>query len=545
MAKNLKLFPFNNLSNRAYSAFGWIVYSGAVVNTLAGNDTIKSVEIENFGSIYMGLGDDSIISNGTSSLYNDGIINTGDGNDIINGGSAGIWNYDGRINTGAGNDSITGSVFNESEIYTGLGHDTITSRTISGSGIYNKGRIYTSTGNDIISGFSVESYGISNYGFIDTGEGNDIINGSDIENNGSILLGEGLDKISCSIYQISGRIYMGAGDDSIVSSNGFFQVVETNPLDPNYRTASLLSLGDGHDSLIAPSITNGSSATVRSVIDTGIGNDRIILRNTSLGSSLANDGNVYTGLGNDYIFARQLDAGIGINNSGLISTGDGTDTLIAIGYSSEGVYNSETAKIDTGLGDDIFRSSSPDWHGFENRGKLSMSDGNDFLSCVSTAFNYYDGSYGSSLSIRSGLKNNGKIYTGAGNDIITARGRGADAAGYSINNSGLIDTGIGDDVINAVNGFRGAGTVKLGDGNDTIRGFGSGRFYGAEGIDKILLGTGIYSVSNGFITKANFIDDAKMLVNGIEQIGGINGGLFAMNNGMSIIVNSAGVAVTV
>ena len=48
--------------------------------------------------------------------------------------------------------------------------------------------------------------------------------------------------------------------------------------------------------------------------------------------------------------------------------------------------------------------------------------------------------------------------------------------------------GIGNDTINALNGgFGGTGKYYLGLGNDTVRGFGTGTFYGQGGFDQVFL----------------------------------------------------------
>ena len=100
-------------------------------------------------------------------------------------------------------------------------------------------------------------------------------------------------------------------------------------------------------------------------------------------------------------------------------------------------------------------------------------------------------------------------------------------------------------------GFTGGGAIYLGAHNDTLKGFAKpyygsngpqpwGSFNGGTGIDKILFGVGTYRVSGATISKVGY---GEMNVSGFEQVGGANGGLFSLVNGMTISVNSAGVAV--
>lgn len=149
------------------------------------------------------------------------------------------------------------------------------------------------------------------------------------------------------------------------------------------------------------------------------------------------------------------------------------------------------------------------------------------------------------------------INTGRGNDTIT---------GSSIANSGTIKTGAGKDVIDALKGgFRGIGDpdfdgpigkAYLGKGNDTLKGFGQGIFYGGKGEDRICFGKGTYEII-GTTIRSDYAKNCKdiylgngkyetqcvftvMNVNSFEQIGGTKGELFAFKNG-TLNVDSNGV----
>ncbi len=88
------------------------------------------------------------------------------------------------------------------------------------------------------------------------------------------------------------------------------------------------------------------------------------------------------------------------------------------------------------------------------------------------------------------LENFHFIETGDGNDTITSTG--------VIYNEGFINTGDGADFIIANGGFQSglnnSGRVFLGEGDDYIKGFDSGDFYGGNGNDTLELTPGTYTV---------------------------------------------------
>jgi len=91
-----------------------------------------------------------------------------------------------------------------------------------------------------------------------------------------------------------------------------------------------------------------------------------------------------------------------------------------------------------------------------------------------------------------GIYNSNKNFcTGKGDDIIT--GIGSAAGGVGIYNSGEIFTYQGNDTIDALTGgFRGNGKYELKEGNDTVKGFGIGKFDGGVGEDSLYLPSGSY-----------------------------------------------------
>ena len=85
------------------------------------------------------------------------------------------------------------------------------------------------------------------------------------------------------------------------------------------------------------------------------------------------------------------------------------------------------------------------------------------------------------------IENFNMIETGDGNDIITSKG--------VIYNEGTINTGNGEDSIIADGGFQSgsSGIMFLGEGEDYIKGFGSGDFNGGNGNDILELTSGSYT----------------------------------------------------
>ena len=188
----------------------------------------------------------------------------------------------------------------------------------------------------------------------------------------------------------------------------------------------------------------------------------------------------------------------GIKNDGTIKTGDGNDTITGTG------------------GTGIF-----------NNGAINTGAGNDRI--IGTGYGLFS----------DGIENNGAINTGAGNDTIIGTGynifNGLDGTG--IFNYGTINTGAGKDIVDALEGgFAGNGTTYLDAGNDTLKGFGTGNFYGGAGTDKLFFGEGTYVISGSTVVS----DGETMKVFKFEKIGGANGGHFDFQNG-TLTVNAAGV----
>lgn len=269
---------------------------------------------------------------------------------------------------------------------------------------------------------------------------------------------------------------------------------------------------------------------------TGRGNDTIIGSslfgiNNVFGISNGRGGTINTGSGADTITGSG--GFFGIQNFGVISTGTGNDTITGSGsgsafIASGGIVNYPLGTINTGDGEDNISGNSAFGNGIFNRGTVNTGDGNDSITGISSSGDLNSDSHGIFNQA------NSLIDTGEGDDIIVGEGSG----GSAIYNDGRIDTGSGSDTVDALaGGFEGFGTISLGSGNDTLKGFGSGNFNGGDGRDRILFGEGSYTISGGTITS----DGVTMNVSGFEGIGGDNGGLFRFADG-TLVVDENGVA---
>jgi hypothetical protein len=133
--------------------------------------------------------------------------------------------------------------------------------------------------------------------------------------------------------------------------------------------------------------------------------------------------------------------------------------------SGQGYSLQNSFTINTGDDDDIITSTGVIY----NEGIIDTSNGDD-----SIVASFY------AVPTLVALRNVNSIETGEGNDTITSTG--------VIYNEGVIKTGNGDDSI-IVKGFESgsnsSGAWFLGEGDDYIKGYGSGDFYGGNGNDTL------------------------------------------------------------
>jgi hypothetical protein len=252
-----------------------------------------------------------------------------------------------------------------------------------------------------------------------------------------------------------------------------------------------LDTGKGHDIITGTGsfgIQNSSST-----FTTGDGDDRItgnsnggITDDGRSTTGISNHGPMDTGDGNDIITGTNIGFGFGITNSSDITTGNGND--IITGSGGTGIYNVGT--INAGNGEDFiisqgsfFNSGGVFYHALENFNFIGTGDSNDIITSTGVIYN------------------EGVIETGNGDDSIIVDGGVDDITGttYGIyNNGGAINMGDGNDSIIANEGFESgpnsSGAWFLGEGDDYIKGFGSGDFYGGNGNDTLELTPGTYTV---------------------------------------------------
>jgi hypothetical protein len=317
------------------------------------------------------------------------------------------------------------------------GNDVITGTGEWEPGFFNTGTFNTDDGNDIITGIST-SIGILNSSntILGTGQGNDTITGIGYL---GILNG--------------GRIDTGNAEDSIISQGTLINRGE-------------VFLGDSNDLLTANAGAAGPLSIAIDnyrIIDTGDGNDTIISTGAILSLNF-----IGTGGGDDIITSTYF-----ISNEGVIETGNGADSIISHGSISNlgGVFLGEG-------NDSITADTHVLGHTLINRNAMETGEGDDIITITGTIYN------------------EGVINTGNGNDSIIAEG--ATNINGIYNNGGAINMGDGNDSIIANEGFRSgsnsSGAWFLGEGDDYIKGYGSGDFYGGNGNDTLELTPGTYTV---------------------------------------------------
>jgi hypothetical protein len=297
-----------------------------------------------------------------------------------------------------------------------------------------------------------------------------------------------------------------AGNDTITSTGTKFKIHPSiGILGTGFHNIGTLNTAEGNDKITGIHRPNPSEpypdnptgqGNVRSygifnergTIDTGDGNDLIT------GISEAKEG-----IGSHSTFYP-----FGIENyNGIINTGDGSDAIVGIG--DIGIYNDFSSILDTGKGNDFITGIGR--HGIINFiATLDTGSGNDVITGFSNdlfgggisnfqSINTGDGNdaINTTSNLGTGLYNtdNCTIDTGDGNDriIITSQGTG-------LYNFGIINMGDGADslIINGASNNR-MGSILLGNGNDSIKGFGhGGNLNGGNGEDTLELPSGSYVV---------------------------------------------------
>jgi hypothetical protein len=314
-----------------------------------------------------------------------------------------------------------------------------------GAEILNTGVANTLAGNDRLTGswngFSSSEWGFFNSGTLDTGEGNDIITGSN-------MLADG--------FVNRGTFNTGEGNDTI-NGGGYFQA---------FANEGTFNTGEGDDVITSSYGRGGGIYSANgSIFDTGDGNDRITSSGYGGISNYSN--NFTTGDGNDTIESLVgTTTYTGIHNSGVIDTGNGEDYISSYGS----LINSGEVFLGEG-NDSISVNTSSSGPAIDNYNTLDTGEGNDTITTYGIIYN------------------EGVINTGNGDDLISGS--------VIYNNGGAIITGNGNDSIYTggfESGPNSSGAWFLGEGEDYIKGFGSGDFYGGNGNDTLELTPGTYTV---------------------------------------------------
>ena len=363
-------------------------------------------------------------------------------------------------------------------------------------GIVNFGQI-KSTGTSIVGGFGL-AYGVFNAGSVKLLEEN------------SRIVGGGVLKGICNIgeLQTSNKSDIVAGISGGVGISNGLDLSQALYPDISQKTlkalqaaaaASEINTKEGDDLIYGGGLFNvneflsklPSTPEFVSQFLAGILSTNPNSKDASIG--ILNFGKINTGLGNDVVFGAGDD----------LTTPEMLEFLSAAGIGSigSGIINAKTGIINLGEGDDLMVGET--W---------AVNPPND------------------GESPRAGIVNYGLINTGNGNDHICGFSGTTEQSNKGIFNDGTIITGTGNDFIDALTGgFSGTGLTDLGLGDDTLVGFGSGRFDGGSGTkDKLLLGNGSYTFSgfgqlgnepdaSGYFKLAKGSD--TMLIKNFELIG--------------------------
>ncbi len=308
------------------------------------------------------------------------------------------------------------------------------------------------------------------------------------------------------------EILINTGVTNTLAGKDILTGITTTPYNYAFVNSGTLNTAEGDDAItgIADYVGIVNSGT----LNTAEGND-IITTDSQGPSGIYNTGTFNTGKGNDIINAK-TGFGVGLDNNGTFNTAEGDDIINGRGYYN-GISNGSNSIFDTGDGNDIIRGNSEKFSNFPTSGISNYSstfntgDGNDIID--GTGYNgIYNrgiintgsgkdiitgkGSSSSSFGNGTGIYNFGTINTGNDDDIITSTAVSyeGDVLKSIIFNDGTIDTGNGKDFIIAEGGFDGTGSVFLGNGQDYLKGFGTGNFNGGNAQDALELTSGSYTV---------------------------------------------------
>jgi hypothetical protein len=355
----------------------------------------------------------------------------------------------------------------------GVVNPGITANTLSGKdSITGAGGVDTS--NAFLTGVAPIYFGVENLGAIIMGKGVNSIAGTAIGRKTSLVYG---------VYnEADSSISMNGNNNSITgkATGDGSEFPSIFSIAGIYNRSGSIIMDNGNNN----SITGIGTATVAVSVNEGTGFLSSGIFNRQGGTIAMGDGNndSITGTGGYYN---------GIYNRGTITMGDGNnDTITGTGISdgAYGIYNQNlgsnpTITMGNGNNDSItgIAKGSSSVGIFNETGcTITMGDGNkDSITGLAEG----------SGSVGIFNKTDGTITMGNGNGAITGTGKVT-----GIYNDGMIDAGAGNDTVIANGGFAGSGKLLLGEGNDFLKGFGSGSFMGGGGVDTLELTTGTYTV---------------------------------------------------
>jgi len=348
--------------------------------------------------------------------------------------------------------------------------------------ITNTGIANTLAGRDIITGTAIGGsatpgmynvvYGIYNSNTLNTDDGDDIIMGifSDPEGNSKDF------EQYFGLSNNQGIIDTGDGNDEIIGiDNTALYTNRVNSFSTGFSSyLGIVNTGNGHDIIMGTGQFNGV-VNYEATINTGNGNDMI----AGTGNNLFGIWNVRDTL-----------------NTTTFNTGDGNDRIIGDGF-YVGIQNNGV--MDTGEGDDIINGTNS-ITGTADKYNAGITNGVDVNTIITGNGNDIIIGTGST-----GIYNMGVINTGNGDDVIIGNGS------TGIYNGNVINTGNGDDSIIANGGFDSIGYVSLGNGKDSLKGFGSGEFSGGNGNDTLELTSGTYTVGIWY-TAVTFTKGSSIMI---------------------------------
>lgn len=362
-----------------------------------------------------------------------------------------------------------------------------------------------------------------------------------------IVLGSGL--VAGAVTTSEARVALGGGADAVLGHAIGIGVANQGEVD----------LGAGADRLIGSALFTGVVNTGRLRLDGDLppnpsGSQDDDLLGIGAFSGIANFGAIDASAGTDRLIGASAGTGV-LNGVGArISLGAGRDLIAGAGLGMAVQALQAGRRASAGLPEEVLtqvgavlapyaRETTPEG-GIVNFGALDTGDHDDIVYAAgamaamtpeTTAIRAFSAQFGPYDGVALVNGAGAELRTGAGSDLVLAA---------TVANDGLIDLGDGRDVLLAPDGFSGRGSVRLGDGDDALLGFGAGSFDFGSGVDSLGLQAGAYRLRRGVrqsleITRQG--DTAVMRTWNLEAINGVRiGSLLARPDGAFTVGTAAG-----